>query len=118
VVKPQSTSSTRNTASAQPKTATLREGQPVNSVAVNGKRPITHPARKSNRRPSPLQALFMTGTVAASVGLGFGLALRINSPHSPGSSILHSEQSFPARSDWPIQNPAANVSSPTELLSP
>ncbi|HEY9598520.1 MAG TPA: serine/threonine-protein kinase [Cyanophyceae cyanobacterium] len=118
VVTPQSTNSTRDTVSTQPKTATLRETQRVNPVAANGKRPITHPGRKSTRRASPLQALFMTGTVAASVGLGFGLALRINSPHSPGSSILHTEQSFPARSDWPIQNPGANVSSPTELLSP
>lgn len=118
VVKPQSTNGTRSTASAQPKTPTLREPLPVTSGAFNGKQPITHQARKPTRKSSPLQALFMTGTLAASVGLGFGLALRMNGPDAPGSTILHTEQSFPPRSDWPVQSSGANATSPTELLSP
>lgn len=118
VVKSQPTNGTRSTASAQAKMSTLGEPQLVSPVAVKGKPTISHQARKSSRWSSPLQALLMTGTVAASVGLGFGLALRMNGPHGPGSTILHSEQSFPPRSDWPVQNPGENVSSPTELLSP
>lgn len=117
VVKPQPTNGRRNTASAQTKTPTLGEPRRVSPVAINGKSPITH-TRKPTRKSSPLQALFMTGTLAASVGLGFGLALRMNGPHGAGSSILHTEQSFPPRSDWPVQNSGVNASSPTELLSP
>ncbi|NEQ28085.1 MAG: protein kinase, partial [Microcoleus sp. SIO2G3] len=50
----------------------------------------------------PLKALIMTSAIATSAGLGFGFALRINSPHEPGSSILHTEQSFPPSSNWPM----------------
>lgn len=50
----------------------------------------------------PLQALFMTGAIAASAGLGFGFALRINRPNQPGSTILHTQQSFPPSSNWPM----------------
>lgn len=53
----------------------------------------------------PLKALLMTGALAASAGLGFGFALRINSPTEPGSTILHTKQSFPPRSDWPVSEP-------------
>ncbi|NET61110.1 MAG: serine/threonine protein kinase [Symploca sp. SIO2E6] len=55
---------------------------------------------------SPLKALFMTSAIAASVGLGFGFALRFNRPDLPGSTILHTEQSFPPRSDWPVSEPS------------
>ncbi|NES18403.1 MAG: serine/threonine protein kinase [Symploca sp. SIO3E6] len=54
----------------------------------------------------PLKALLMTGAIAASAGLGFGFALRFNSPDTPGSTILHTEQSFPPRSDWPVSEPS------------
>lgn len=50
----------------------------------------------------PLQALFMTGAIAASAGMGFGCAVRLNQPGEPGSTILHTQQTFPPRSDWPI----------------
>ncbi|HEY9669220.1 MAG TPA: serine/threonine-protein kinase [Coleofasciculaceae cyanobacterium] len=52
-------------------------------------------------KKSLFPALLMTGAIAASVGLGFGFALRINAPKEPGSTIFHTEQSFPPRSNWP-----------------
>jgi serine/threonine-protein kinase len=54
---------------------------------------------------SPLRALILTGTIAASAGIGFGFALRINRPNEPGSTILHTEQSFPPTSNWPMSEP-------------
>ena len=56
-------------------------------------------------RKSPLRALLMTGAIAASAGIGFGFALRINTPNEPGSSLLHTEQSFPPTSNWPMSEP-------------
>ena len=53
----------------------------------------------------PLQALLVTGAIAASAGVGFGFALRINRPNEPGSTLLHTKQSFPPRSDWPVSEP-------------
>ncbi len=47
----------------------------------------------------PVGALLMTGAIAASAGAGFGLSLRLNRPHEPGSSLWHTEQSFPPRED-------------------
>ncbi|MBD0314197.1 MAG: hypothetical protein ICV86_15485 [Microcoleus sp. T3-bin5] len=49
-----------------------------------------------------LRSLMMTAAVATSLGAGFGLAVRINSPTDPGSTFLHAEQSFPPRSNWPV----------------
>ena len=54
-----------------------------------------------NGRKSRLKALLMTGAIAASAGVGFGIALRVNRPKSPGSTIFHTEQSFPPKSNWP-----------------
>ncbi len=54
---------------------------------------------------SPLRALLITGAIAASAGVGFGFALRINSPNQPGSSFLHTDQSFPPTSKWPLSEP-------------
>jgi len=61
--------------------------------------------RKTNKALLPLQALLMTGAIAASAGAGFGFALRVNKPSEPGSSILHTEQSFPPTSNWPMSEP-------------
>ncbi|MEQ9551851.1 MAG: serine/threonine-protein kinase [Coleofasciculus sp. G3-WIS-01] len=52
----------------------------------------------------PLQALFMTGAIAASAGIGFGYAVRLNQPGEPGATILHTQQTFPPRSDWPVSD--------------
>jgi serine/threonine-protein kinase len=43
----------------------------------------------------PLGALLMTGALAASAGLGFGLAIRTNLPNKSGSTFLHRYQDFP-----------------------
>jgi serine/threonine-protein kinase len=53
----------------------------------------------------PLRSLLMTGAIAASVGMGFGLALRLNRPAEPGSTILHTKQAFPPSSNWPMSEP-------------
>jgi serine/threonine-protein kinase len=56
-------------------------------------------------RGSLLRALLITGAIAASAGVGFGFALRINGPNQPGSSFLHTDQSFPPTSKWPLSEP-------------
>ncbi|NET03354.1 MAG: serine/threonine protein kinase [Symploca sp. SIO2B6] len=53
----------------------------------------------------PWQALLMTSAIAASAGMGFGFALRFHSPNRPGATLLHTEQSFPPRSDWSLSEP-------------
>jgi len=49
----------------------------------------------------PLSALLVTGALAASAGIGFGLALRLHTAEQAGSTLLHTKQLFPASSDWP-----------------
>lgn len=58
----------------------------------------------SNYRPwlFILEFLLITNAIAISAGIGFGAALRLNRPEEPGSTILHSEQSFPPRQEWPV----------------
>ena len=56
---------------------------------------------KAKNRQFLLKALLMTGAIAASAGVGFGVAVRVNRPTEPGSTFFHTEQSFPPRSDWP-----------------
>lgn len=51
---------------------------------------------------SPLKLLVCTGAIAGALGIGFGSALRIYRPALPGDSILHTEQSFPPRLNWPV----------------
>jgi serine/threonine-protein kinase len=41
--------------------------------------------------------IFAVGTIAALVGVGAGLALRINGATGPGSTIFHTEQAFPPK---------------------
>lgn len=79
-------------------TASTRPTPPVSNEAL-----VQHSSVQVQRfgRESLFPALLMTGAIAASVGLGFGFALRINSPKEPGSTIFHTEQSFPPRSNWP-----------------
>jgi serine/threonine-protein kinase len=70
-------------------------------------RPFAPPAPRSQpvKPPSLLRALFVTGAIAASAGVGFGIALRLNHPNEPGSTILHTKQSFPPSSNWPVASP-------------
>ena len=60
--------------------------------------------RQSKTRRAFLQFICITGAIAASTGVGFGCAVRFNLPHQAGSTILHPEQSFPPRQEWPISN--------------
>lgn len=46
--------------------------------------------------------LIITSFVGISSGIGFGAAIRLNQPEEPGATILHLEQSFPPRQEWPI----------------
>ncbi|HEY9873753.1 MAG TPA: hypothetical protein V6D12_09960, partial [Candidatus Obscuribacterales bacterium] len=64
-----------------------------------------HTQSGSKPKKLPLRSLLITGAVAASAGIGFGLALRLNRPSQPGSTIVHTEQSFPPRSNWPVSDP-------------
>ncbi|MEQ9358147.1 serine/threonine protein kinase [Coleofasciculus chthonoplastes] len=74
------------------------ENQP-NSTINNQQSTINTPKTKAS---IPLRALFMTGAIAASAGIGFGCAVRLNQPSEPGATILHTQQTFPPRSDWPV----------------
>ncbi|MBD2744247.1 serine/threonine-protein kinase [Coleofasciculus sp. FACHB-1120] len=63
------------------------------------------------------RGLMMTAAIATCTGAGFGLAVRFHGAMGPGSSILHTEQSFPPRDDWPISD-TPNPTSSANLLSP
>jgi serine/threonine protein kinase len=73
---------------------------PLESV-VNQK-PSQKPSGNAKKKLL-LRSLIMTWAVAASAGIGFGLALRFNRPIVAGSTILHTDQSFPPRELWPIR---------------
>lgn len=51
-----------------------------------------------------VQFLVITSAIAASAGVGFGVAIRFNHSPQPGSTLLNPEQSFPPRQDWPVSN--------------
>ncbi len=82
-----------------PQPATIRRVVKQAQSQDNSKDMVSTPIKLQTG--SLLQALLMTGAVAASAGLGFGFALRLNGPQVPGSTFLHTEQSFPPRSNWP-----------------
>jgi len=63
------------------------------------------PKENPKERNLLVRALLITGAIAASAGVGFGFALRVNSPQEPGSTFFHTDQSFPPRSDWPVSKP-------------
>lgn len=63
------------------------------------------PKLKTPKARLPLRALLMTGAIAASAGIGFGFALRINGSDKPGSTFLHTKQSFPPSRNWPMSGP-------------
>jgi hypothetical protein len=74
------------------------DGMPNNSPTVSSMTPL-----KSLFKLSPiplwLWAVGLTALFAGSLGMGFGLALRLNRPQQAGSSLWHSDQSFPSRPD-------------------
>ncbi|MEX0271072.1 serine/threonine protein kinase [Leptolyngbyaceae cyanobacterium UHCC 1019] len=67
------------------------------------------PQPNSSMTPSPLtlkstfpKTLLATAAIAAAVGLGAGLTLRMMvSSTGPGTSIFHTEQAFPPFENWP-----------------
>jgi eukaryotic-like serine/threonine-protein kinase len=63
--------------------------------------------RSTMKMRSPWMGLLLTFSICLSTGMGFGLALRQHRPTEPGETILHTEQSFPNRSPWPIQETPA-----------
>ncbi|MBW4619230.1 MAG: serine/threonine protein kinase [Cyanosarcina radialis HA8281-LM2] len=70
--------------------------------AVVNQKPSQKPSGNGTKKLL-LRSLIMTWAVAASAGIGFGLALRFNRPIVAGSTILHTDQSFPPRELWPIK---------------
>jgi len=77
--------------------------QPIEKHPNSNLKPQTSNLKTPKTQASiPLQALFMTGAIAASAGIGFGCAVRLNQPGEPGATILHTQQTFPPRSDWPV----------------
>ncbi|HEY9605369.1 MAG TPA: hypothetical protein V6C85_27440, partial [Allocoleopsis sp.] len=96
------------------------ETPPLSAIHNNGAYKSTTPQRlfknltpqgsiptplKAAKSLLPLRALLMTGAIAASVGIGFGFAIRINGPNVPGSTFLHTKQSFPPSHKWPRSEP-------------
>ena len=76
---------------------------PITKIKTSGSHNYLVPKKRNPSKAGlPLKALIMTSAIATSAGVGFGFALRINSPNVPGSSILHTEQSFPPSSNWPM----------------
>lgn len=65
------------------------------------------------------KALVITSVIAGSAGAGFGFALRFNQVLSPGSSLLRTDQSFPARGNWPVlDTPTSSPDTPVAPLMP
>jgi serine/threonine-protein kinase len=69
-------------------------------MEVAGNPQSQSPNSRNSRQGWPLKALIVTAAIAAASGVGIGLALRWHRPMEAGSTPLHSEQSFPPRSDF------------------
>ncbi len=82
----------------------VKQPKTQDAIHQDAKNRVTTKLKQAKAR-LPLRALFMTGAIAASAGLGFGFALRINGPNEPGSTLLHTQQSFPPSSNWPMSKP-------------
>lgn len=74
------------------------------------------PSMLTLKNPFP-KTLLATAAIAAAVGLGTGLTLRITANSTgPGTSIFHTEQAFPPFENWPgaapLIAPSTSYSSP------
>ncbi|HEY9752152.1 MAG TPA: protein kinase [Coleofasciculaceae cyanobacterium] len=88
------------------------EGQSTMVVARAAE--IPRSSKKSTLSNNPVanrrkQALVLTGAIAAVTGLGIGLALRFSGSSVSGTSLFHTEQSFPRYSNWPGEGDSATV---------
>lgn len=101
-----------------PEPATTRATAAVNPppvVSPSGGLPLANaapppPPTKLVTRPthsSLKPSLLKTAVIALLVGAGFGLALRFGLKYLAGSTLLHRDQSFPARENWPDAGGAA-----------
>ncbi|HAC63220.1 MAG TPA: hypothetical protein DCF68_06675 [Cyanothece sp. UBA12306] len=63
---------------------------------------LSNSSGQTRRQGFLREFLLVTSAMATAAGLGFGAALSLNRPVEPGGTILHSDQSFPPRQDWPI----------------
>ncbi|NES83009.1 MAG: serine/threonine protein kinase [Moorea sp. SIO2B7] len=91
--------------------ANLQSQGRIKSTTKKKKPNQTHNRRHTRAKVKSLfQFLMMTSVIATSAGVGFGCALRFNPQQQPGATILHSEQSFPPRQQWPIStSPELNI---------
>ncbi|PZV19323.1 MAG: hypothetical protein DCF22_00105 [Leptolyngbya sp.] len=84
-----------------------RNPLPAKSASLPTKRFSSQP--NQSMTPSPLtpkntfpKMVLATAAIAAAVGLGAGLVLRVAATSTgPGTSIFHTEQSFPPFENWP-----------------
>ncbi len=74
--------------------------------------PSMTPSMLTLKNPFP-KTLLATAAIAAAVGLGTGLTLRITANSTgPGTSIFHAEQAFPPFENWPGAAPLIPPSTP------
>ncbi len=104
----------KNSKNSQPSKKSQNSRNSRNPAKNSTKESRTKASQLSNARTSPnlqnsqmksfsiLKLLVFTGAIAGISGAGFGLAVRIYRPIVPGDSMLHTEQSFPPRQNWPI----------------
>ncbi len=109
------------------KTPEIKVNPPQSSSIKNQSKPKNQSNHQSNHQPkiqkkSPqsrshhyyelkelLQFMILTCAIAASGGFGFACSFALNRPTEAGATILHSEQTFPPKEDWPIYtNPNIN----------
>lgn len=103
---------------------------PSNGAAPRTPAPLKHPRTAPGKSSQPTfltpskrfsGAIFMTAAIAAAIGIGSGLALRLAaSTTGAGASFLHSEQSFPEINGWPgaIAPIASPISQPSPSVAP
>lgn len=86
-------------------------GKQPSYAPVHPPQPITHPSPKNFGK-----ILLTISAIAAAIGLGAGILLRLAAGTTgPGSSLFHSEQAFPSLPEWPN---AATPATPSSSYSP
>lgn len=98
----------------------LTRNQPVTAKSTGNKNPVVNSGKQASVRKQSVKLeqsnqkssnygkfglgkfLLLTSAIAITGGIGFGSALRFTHPNEAGATLFHSEQSFPAREQWPI----------------